>query len=86
MSDETKQRVAQWVDLAYKIGVPLGLAALFFLKSNFATRAELQQISDRVVGIESLIAVMAEQNKTNQRQDDRIADHEQRLRALESRK
>jgi hypothetical protein len=83
MSDKQRESVARWADLTYKIGVPLGLAALFFLKSSFATRAELQGMASRIDGIESAIAVMIEQNKTNERQDKRIEDHEIRLREVE---
>ena len=85
MSEETRESLARWADLIFKIGTPLALAALFFLKSSFATRAELQVVSDRISGIEAALAVMIEQNRTNERQDKRLDDHESRLRGLEFR-
>lgn len=85
MSDKQRENIARWADLVFKIGTPLALAALFFLKSSFATRPELQAVSDRISAIEATLAVMAEQNRTNERQDKRIEDHEIRLRAVEFR-
>lgn len=84
MSEKQREALTKWADLLYKIGVPLGLAALFFLRSSFATKPELQLVADRITALERTLAVMAEQNKTNERQDGRIEDHEQRLRRIES--
>ncbi len=86
MSDKQHETLSRWFDLAYKVAVPLGIAALFFLKSSFATRPELIALGDRIGALEGTIAVMVEQNHTNERQDKRIEDHEQRLRAVELRR
>ncbi len=86
MSDKQREALTKWADLIYKIGVPLGLAALFFLKSSFATKAELEAVASQVRELQSTLAVMVEQNRTNERQDKRIEDHEQRLRLVEARR
>lgn len=86
MSDDQKERITWGLDLAYKISVPIALAALFFLKSSFATRPELDAIADRISGVETAIKVMVEQSKTNERQDTRIEDIEHRLRVIELRR
>ena len=81
-----KQEPAKWqgvVDTLFKVGTPLGLALVAWMGSKFATRAELQALQGQVSEIEKVIAVIVEQNKVNQRQDDTLADHEERLRALE---
>ena len=83
MSDKQRAALSGWVELLYKIGVPLGLAAIFFLRSSFATKEELESVAVRISAMERALAVMAEQNLTNERQDKRIEDHEARIRALE---
>lgn len=83
MSDANREAIGRWVDLVFKIGTPLALAALFFLKSSFATKAELEAVSVQVRELQGAIAVMVEQNRTNERQDQKLADHESRIRVLE---
>ena len=83
MSERQKENLLLWIDLIFKVGTPLGLLALFFLKSSFATRPELDALSARISALENAIAVMTEQNHTNERQDKRLEDHEQRLRVVE---
>ena len=83
MSNETKASLSWWIDLVFKVGTPLGLAALFYLKSSFATHDEVANVADRVGKVETALRVMVEQNRVNDRQDESICDHEQRLRSLE---
>ena len=56
---------------------------MYFLKSSFVTRSELAAIESRMNQIESTIAVIVEQNRTNERQDAKLADHDARIRGLE---
>lgn len=83
MSEKQRAHLTRWVDIIYKLAVPLGLAALFFLRASFVTKPELEAVSTQVREIQRTLAVMAEQNRTNERQDKRMDDHEARLRALE---
>lgn len=86
MSDRTPiQRTYVLVDIVYKIGTPLALAALFFLKSQFVTKEQYQKDMDRISQIETTLKLMAEQNRVNDRQDAQLVDHEQRIRNLERR-
>jgi len=79
------QRTYVLVDIVYKIGTPCALAALFFLKSQFVTKAEYANDLQRLAQIETTLKLMAEQNRVNDRQDVVIHDHEQRIRNLEKR-
>lgn len=83
MSHETKAAISWWVEIIWKVGTPLALLALFWLKGTFATHGEVQAVADRVGKIETALSVMAEQNKVNHRQDETLRDHEIRIRTLE---
>lgn len=85
MSNDTKATLNFWIDLLFKLGTPIGLAALFFLKGTFASHDEVAAVGDRVSRIETAIQVMVVQNKVNDRQDDQLRDHEGRIRAAEQR-
>lgn len=86
MSHETKESIRYWIDLLWKVGTPLGLFALFYLKSSFATHDEVANVGRRVADVESAIRVMVEQNKVNDRQDEQLRDHEGRLRVVEAKR
>ena len=79
------QRAYVLVDILYKVGTPCALAALFFLKSQFVTKAEYVNDMQRLTQIETTLKLMAEQNRVNDRQDVILSDHEQRLRNAEKR-
>lgn len=83
MSHETKAAISWWVEIIWKVGTPVALIALFWLKGTFATHGEVQAVADRVGRIETALSVMAEQNKVNNRQDETIRDHESRIRIVE---
>jgi hypothetical protein len=94
MDDEPKppktkaEKLNALTDLIFKIGTPLGLGCLFFLKSQFVTTEEFKAYmtlrDERINKIEMTLAVMAEQNRTNTRQDEVLSDHEKRIRLLEN--
>lgn len=86
MSSETKASISWWVDLVFKFGTPIGLLAIFMLKSSFATHEEVSHVAERVGHVETALKVMVEQNRVNDRQDEALRDHEARIRAQESRK
>jgi len=72
------------VDIIYKAGTPIALAALFFLKSQFVTKDQYEKNATRITEIETTLRIMAEQHHVNDRQDTTILDHESRIRKLES--
>ena len=81
------QRVYLIVDILFKAGTPVGLACLFFLKSQFVTKAEfaaaMAVVDVRLNKIDTTLMVMVEQNHVNDRQQEEIRDHEHRIRTLE---
>jgi hypothetical protein len=83
MTVPQRETLSRWVDLIFKVGTPLGFAALFYLKGTFATHESVAKVADRIANVETALTLIIEQNKTNERQDKRIDDHETRLRALE---
>lgn len=87
MSDETKRRVDYWVDVIFKVGTPIGLALLFFLKASFVTatafNVSMANVDQRLIKIETALQVMAEKNRIDFRQDAELNDHENRLRVVE---
>lgn len=83
MSNDTKNSINWWIDIIWKLSVPLGLAAAFWLKATFATSEDVQVISARLTKSETAILLLTEKQKDDVRQDDLIKDHEVRLRALE---
>lgn len=78
----------RWADIAFK-ALP-ALAALVFLaiSHSFVTRDEYLATSDkfsgRIEAIEKLLIRMESSAETDKRHDAAIADHEGRIRALES--
>lgn len=77
-------RVHAFFDIMFKIGTPLGLVLVAWMGSQFATKSEVDDLKGKVSEIEKVLAVMVETNRVNDRQDEDIADHERRIRALEN--
>ena len=77
-------RVHAFFDIMFKIGTPLGLVLVAWMGSQFATKSEVDDLKGKVSEIEKVLAVMVETNRVNDRQDEASADHERRIRALET--
>jgi hypothetical protein len=73
----------RWLSIAGRIVTPLGIIALLWLNTQYATKSELRQVQDDLRGVETAIKLLIEQNKVNDRQDSVLVDHENRLRTLE---
>ena len=88
MSEETKKQLLRNFDFAAKIAAFIGPfalgAALLWLNANFVSRAEFEKMSERLSKVETAIVLLIEQQKSVDREARRIDDHEQRIRALES--
>ena len=76
-------KVHAFFDIMFKIGTPLGLLLVAWMGSQFATKSEVADLKGKVSEIEKVLAVMVETNRVNERQDQTIADHEDRIRKLE---
>lgn len=89
MSDEAKKQLIKNFDFAAKVAAficPFALgAAMLWLNANFVSRAEFEKMSERLSKVETAIVLLIEQQKSVDREARRIDDHEQRIRALESR-
>lgn len=86
-------RYGEWI---YRSTVLIAMAAFWIgnARSNYATKADLtnaiepvrtqmEAIVTQVTGLDKSLALLAEQNKVNGRQDDVLRDLELRLRIVE---
>jgi len=78
------------LDAFSKIGsivTPVGVALVLLLQTQFVSRKEFsdasEKLSGRVENIEKVLVQMAEAAKQNDRQDAQLLDHERRLRDVE---
>jgi hypothetical protein len=93
--------ISKYGETAYRIVIVLGMAGLYFLNATFvsnarydadkaavevAHRVEAEKVNSRLDGIEKAILIMTEENKAQAVQDAKLADHETRIRALESKR
>jgi hypothetical protein len=86
MSDEQRDRINTAIDIIYKLGTPIGLAALFWLNNTFASVEEVKQLGERLTKVETAIQLLVKDAEVNGRQDAALQDHEGRLRSLEFRR
>jgi len=87
MTSETRQHVLEHVGKFGTVITPLGVILLLLLQTQFVSRKEFtdtsEKLDSRVMKIEIALVQLVEQNKVNDRQDTQINDHEHRLRELE---
>lgn len=78
---------SELVNLAAKVGTMLGVLIILFLNSRYVTRDEfstsMDKITVRITRIEEVLIRMEAGAEADKRHDQRIDDHEQRLRRLE---
>lgn len=81
------ESISRTIDIASKLSVPVGVAVMLFLQSQFVTRGEFirsQERTDmRLTKIEEVLIRMEANAETDKRHDRQLADHEDRLRSLE---
>jgi hypothetical protein len=87
MTTETRQHVFEHIGKLGTIVTPLGIILILLLQTQFVSRKEFtdtsEKLDSRVMKIEIALVQLVEQNKVNDRQDLQINDHEHRLRELE---
>lgn len=66
-----------------KFVTPIGLLLIILLQSNFVTKDEIKQIQAEVTTINTLVTLLVEREKQNDRQDKAINAMEEKLQALE---
>jgi len=87
MTEETRHNFAEHISKFGTIITPVGICLLLLLQTQFVSRKEFSDTSEkldsRVQKIEIALVQLVEQNKVNDRQDVEISDHEHRIRELE---
>ena len=78
-----KEFLPKYGDWIFRALIFLGIYAGLALNSRYVTREEFEQFRQLVLKQQTTLEVMVEQNKTNDRQDAKIADLESRMRVLE---
>jgi len=87
MTSETRQHITEHIGKWGTVVTPIGVCILLLLQTQFVSRKEFSDASDRLSGrveqIEKVLVQMAEAAKINDRQDVMLQDHEERIRNLE---
>ncbi len=90
MSDSTQSRATGWLELIFKLSVPVLIGVSFYLNTTFASKEEVRALTkaqeERFTKSETAILLLAKDNETNARQDKVLDDHEQRIRVLETKR
>jgi len=74
---------AKWLDVGLKVLTAVAGLLFIVMSRSFVTREEYEKTDARVQKIEFALVQLVEQNRQNDRQDQIIADHESRIRAIE---
>jgi hypothetical protein len=87
MTAETRQHVFEHIGKVGALITPVGICILLLLQTQFVSRKEFSDTSEKLDGrvqkIEIALVQLVEQNKVNDRQDVELSDHEHRIRELE---
>jgi hypothetical protein len=79
--------IGQYLDAGIKVIVLFAAIGTLYLQKNYVTREEFVALSDkmseRISKIEQVLIRMEATAETDHRQDIILADHENRLRAIE---
>jgi hypothetical protein len=70
-------------DLVLKIATTVALLAVALLGTKFVTKEEFLSANARIEKIEAVLIRMEQNAETDKRHDQKLDDHEQRIRALE---
>lgn len=85
--EKPKRKYKDTAEWTWRVACLALLIADLWLKSNFVTltdyKADKKEMDGALIHLTTLIGTMEERNKVNDRQDDTLKDHEQRLRWLE---
>jgi len=75
------------LDVGLKMATPIGVVVMLFMQSQFVTRGEFANSSERVDArlskIETVLIRMEAGAEADKRHDTLLADHETRLRNIE---
>ena len=81
------ERINKSLDVGLKLATPVGVVIMLWLQSQFVTRSEFSNSSERVdtrlSKIETVLIRMEAGAEADKRHDVMLTDHETRLRAIE---
>jgi len=90
MEQLTPKQMSEWMGLIARVITPIGVVALLFLNTQYATKDDLQSVqrSQHSINVEmtelkTAVTLLIEQQKQNARQDHAIREIENRLRECE---
>lgn len=90
MSDKQREAISWWMEVVFKVGTPLSVAlvgaVILWLNANYATRAELRDVSNQVAGLREMLIRLEEGKRTDERHEQALHDLDGRVRALEARR
>lgn len=82
MTDKTDKKLNKW-DTIIKIATALLVMVVIVLQSNYATKDEIYEIKVDIAKITTSVALLAEQQKQDDRQDKSIEALETKVQELE---
>ena len=81
------ERINKSLDVGLKLATPVGVVIMLWLQSQFVTRSEFSNSSERVdtrlSKIETVLIRMEAGAEADKRHDVMLADHETRIRTIE---
>ena len=87
MSQTMIDNINKTLDVGLKMATPVGVVVMLFMQSQFVTRGEFANSSERVDArlskIETVLIRMEAGAESDKRHDTLLADHETRLRNVE---
>ena len=83
MSDDQREKIVGWVDVAYKGFMFVGMICILWLNANYVTKTEFYEQVKRTDAIEKAIIRLEANIETQKRFDATLADHETRIRSVE---
>ena len=82
--------IEKYLVVIYRCGAILGIVAVLYLQNHYVTKesyeADKKDFMATQQKISEVLARMEEKNSVNARQDERLGDHETRIRILENRR
>ena len=80
----------KWGVLVYRFGLAICLIGVLYLQNHYVTKetyeSDKKEFMATQTRISEVLARMEEKNSVNNRQDEKLADHEVRIRTLENRR
>ncbi len=73
----------EWIALIGRVVTPLGIVALIFLQTQFASKTEVKELKSQTQKLETAVTLLVEQQKRMDSYDRKLEVFSDRLRQLE---